>query len=124
MGDKTVDERRVHARILTRVLVDFDSSDTYLYDYSNDLSEGGIFIETENPLPSGSELTLRFTLPNIDRVFEVKGTVKWKSDTKLQDANPQKKMPRGMGIQFSEMEDIDREMIRKYVQESLAKQGY
>ena len=70
-GDKTMSERRVHARILTRMLVDFDSADTYLYDYSNDLSEGGIFIETEKPLAPGTELTLRFTLPNVDRVFEV-----------------------------------------------------
>lgn len=118
MADKLESERRIHVRVLVRVLVDFESPDTYLYDYSNNLSEGGIFIETEKPLSVGSPLTLRFTLPGVDRVFEAKGGVVWVNDT---SEGKQKRVPEmgvGMGIQFNEIDDTDRKFIREYVEKS------
>ena len=114
MTDK-VQERRKFFRVLVRVLVDFESPDTYLYDYSSNLSEGGIFIETEKPFEQGSSLTLRFTLPGVDRVFEAKGAVRWLNmpgedgERLVPDLGP------GMGIQFVDIEETDQDFIRQYV---------
>jgi type IV pilus assembly protein PilZ len=112
-------ERRKHVRILVRVLVDFESPDTYLYDYSSNLSEGGIFVETDTPHPIGTTLTLRFTLPGVDRVFEAKGEVKWQNNLGEKGNLPVPDLGRGMGIQFADMEDSDREILQKYVRETL-----
>jgi len=107
-----VKEQRKYARVLVRVLVDFESPNAYLYDYSNDLSEGGIFVETESPSPPGTPLTLRFTLPDVDRVFEARGKVAWIHDGQGAIG---KSVARGMGVEFVSVEEKDRKLIQEYV---------
>jgi len=80
------EERRTFPRHFVRILVDFSSTDSFLYDYSNDLSEGGVFIQTTNPLEPGEQMNLRFTLPGTDRLFQLKGEVAWVH--KKQNPNP------------------------------------
>jgi type IV pilus assembly protein PilZ len=106
-------ERRKSPRVLLRALVDYESPDTYLYDYSTDLSEGGIFIETEKPLSEGTPLTLRFTLPDVDRVFELKARVAWRNEARIG------KLRRGMGVQFETMDAADRKAITDYISKVL-----
>ncbi|HLG20629.1 MAG TPA: TIGR02266 family protein [Bdellovibrionota bacterium] len=112
-------ERRQKPRVLVRVLVDFESPDTYLYDYSNNLSEGGIFIETEKPFSIGTPITLRFTLPNIDRVFEARGKVVWLNTAPPGTERPVSKMSQGMGVEFGSLDETDLNLIRKYIQEAI-----
>jgi type IV pilus assembly protein PilZ len=116
-------ERRKQPRVFVRALVDYESPGTFLYDYSKDLSEGGIFLETERPLPTGTPVTLRFTLPDIDRVFEVKGKVAWINETKPKGGAKAPKFQVGMGVQFEEMEEEDRKTIRDYVTKLLKRSG-
>ena len=114
------EERRRNPRVMVRVLVDFESTETYFYDYSNNLSEGGIYIETDRPLPMGSPLTLRFTLPNIDRVFQADGKVAWVYQPVPGDAGPPAQvLGRGMGIQFLRLDDDDKNLIQQYIDSSL-----
>ncbi len=110
-------ERRKHVRILVRVLVDFESPDTYLYDYSSNLSEGGIFIETDTPSPVGTELTLRFTLPGLDRVFEAKSVIRWLNQAGENGNHPVPSLGPGMGIEFLEMEPADKDLIKSFIQD-------
>lgn len=111
-----IDERRKAPRIMVRVLVDYESSDTYFYDYSNNLSEGGIYIETDRPLPIGSPITLRFTLPGLDRVFETKGNVAWVYIKKPGDEGPPAEvLGPGMGIEFKELNEADIKLIHDYL---------
>ena len=117
MVSKKIQERRKHPRVMLRALVDYESTDTYLYDYSTDLSEGGIFIETEKSLPEGTALTLRFTLPNVDRVFEVKASVAW------MNRGRSKQLPPGMGVRFESMDEADRKAITDYISSVSKKTG-
>jgi uncharacterized protein (TIGR02266 family) len=114
-------ERRRYPRVIVRALVDYESPDTYLYDYSGDLSEGGIFIETENPLPQGTPLTLRFTLPNIESVFEVKAKVAWVNERASDGGESGKRLARGMGVQFESMDDADKATIQGYIRKAFGK---
>ena len=114
---QTGSERRKFVRLLVRVLVDFESPDTYLYDYSSNLSEGGIFVETDKPTDVGTELTLRFTLPGLDRVFEAKGVVRWQNESGEDGSRPVPSLGPGMGIEFIEMDQTDKTLLRKFVTE-------
>jgi uncharacterized protein (TIGR02266 family) len=108
---------------MVRVLVDFESSDTYFYDYSNNLSEGGIYIATDRILPVGTPITLRFTLPNIDRVFQAEGNVAWIYDPKTSDEGPPSEvLGKGMGVQFSGMDEKDLELVKSYISNAIKKQ--
>jgi uncharacterized protein (TIGR02266 family) len=111
-----VTEKRKNPRIMVRVLVDFESDNTYFYDYSNNLSEGGIFVETDKLLPVGTSLTLRFTLPSVDRVFQAIGRVAWLYDPKAGDEGPPRQvLGRGMGVEFKNLDATDLELIQRYV---------
>jgi len=74
--------------------------------FSRDVSRGGMFVETRDPLPIGSEITIRFHLndggPIVVALAEVKYHV-----TKL-----------GMGVQFLELSPEDCKRIDDYVAKS------
>jgi type IV pilus assembly protein PilZ len=102
-------DRRKHPRIFLRALVDYESQDTFIYDYSKDLSQGGIFIQTDKPLKINDVIELKFSLPDIAKVFNVKGEVKW---TNTEEGEG---LMKGMGIEFKDMSAEDRKMLQEYV---------
>jgi c-di-GMP-binding flagellar brake protein YcgR len=71
--------------------------------FSRDVSLGGMFIETTDPLPVGSCITVRFNLGHNDRVVTAIAQVAYHVE----------KM--GMGVMFKEIEPKDREAIEEYV---------
>jgi len=110
MSDSKI-ERREHPRVLMRALVDYESQDTFLYDYSRDLSEGGLFIQTDKPLAIGEVITLKFTLPNVDKVFEIAGIVRWTNPDSVEG------LLKGMGVEFKDVCESDKKLIEDYVKE-------
>lgn len=92
-------ERRQKRRRSVRMLVDYVSRQGVRCEYATTLGEGGLFVETETPLPAGAPLRLRFRLPGSARVHEVEGRVAWVREpaTERDDAYPP-----GMGIRFTD----------------------
>lgn len=74
--------------------------------FSRDLSLGGMFVETRDPLPVGSEINLRFHLGDGGSIVVALAEVKY-SITKL-----------GMGVEFLEISPADRKRIEDYVAKS------
>ncbi len=103
-------ERRKHPRVLIRAMVDYESQDTFLYDYSQNLSEGGLFINTKNPLSVGEVLDLKFSLPDVEKVFQVKGEVRWVIEDEKDG------LMRGMGIAFKDLDEDDKKLIQSYIE--------
>jgi type IV pilus assembly protein PilZ len=109
----TIADRNDH-RVPIQLLVDYRAGGTYLFDFCKDLGSGGVFIETKQPLSSGSSLDLTFTIPDSKETLSAKGKVIW-SQAPIpgrSDVNP------GMGVQFSEFNESQRktldEFIRRY----------
>jgi c-di-GMP-binding flagellar brake protein YcgR len=71
----------------------------------SDISAGGFFIQTHNPLPEGSVITFRFVLPrgNPDMPVTGQGTVIWQ------------KTLQGMGIRFDQLNSVDEARIKAYL---------
>ena len=74
--DEHVQERR-HRRRTVRILVDYSSASGVHCEYATTLGAGGLFIETEQPLPRGTSLKVRFRLPGGEGVHEIEGRVAW-----------------------------------------------
>lgn len=112
---KTPSEKdlRRDERVPLKARVDYEllSEDAFLFEYTSNLSRGGIFLATRNPLPVGTQLSLRFSLPNGEGSIETAGQVAWVNEYKRggKNLNP------GMGIEFVNLLDSDREAISRLV---------
>jgi uncharacterized protein (TIGR02266 family) len=101
---RTAPRKELHAEIGFR-------SDTNFYvGFTEDISEGGLFVATHMLRPVGEELELCFTLPNGHEV-KLAGVVRWLRDPYdySDEARP------GMGVQFREVRGDDLAMIREFV---------
>jgi uncharacterized protein (TIGR02266 family) len=70
-------DRRRYRRRTVRVLVEYLSDAGLCCDTATTLGAGGLFIETDQPLPVGSEIKLTFKLPERDTRHEIEGRVSW-----------------------------------------------
>jgi type IV pilus assembly protein PilZ len=100
-------ERRRNDRFEVTWQVDCETEDTFLYAYITNISEMGIFVKTDKPLPVGTELVLRFAPPSAQETFVLKGVVQWVNPIRPlgENLNP------GMGIRFQSLALADRERI-------------
>ncbi len=69
---------------------------TFCYT-TQDLSEGGLFLETDAPLTVGEVLDIELALPGEEGSFEVRGRVRWVRDTESAVEHSNKP---GMGVEF------------------------
>ena len=90
------ESRRRFRRLTLRVLVDYAGPEGLRCDYATTLGAGGLFIESDDPLPAGSLLKVRFRLPGCQRLHEIEGRVVWAHGA---GPDPGGKAP-GMGIAF------------------------
>ncbi|MCL2823090.1 MAG: TIGR02266 family protein [Polyangiaceae bacterium] len=79
----------------------------FLADYTRNISKGGTFIQTDNPLPIDTIFHFFLVVPGIKDPFELIGKVVW-AVTEI-DASPAN--PAGMGIEFQHRDDGDRKRI-------------
>lgn len=97
-------DRRRHLRTELIVRVDYATIDELFSEFTRDINEGGLFIETEKPQPAGTEVTMHFNLPGSDETLSTVGRVA--HVTSGDDV-----MPPGMGIEFEELSPEDRTRI-------------
>ncbi len=101
-------ERRRSHRAELIVRVDYSTVDELFQEFTGDINEGGLFLETETPRDPGTEVLLRFSLPGSDQIIETIGTVVRISDGT--DGGP-----RGMGIEFEDLQDDARAHIDQLI---------
>jgi type IV pilus assembly protein PilZ len=104
-------DRRGSDRFDVTWSVDCETDDTFLYAYITNISEMGIFVKTENPLPVGARLVLRFAPPDASSPFVLRGVVHWINPLRPlgENLNP------GMGIRFESLDPNDRERLVEIV---------
>ncbi len=100
-------DRRSHERFEVTWSVDCVTEDTFLYATLGNISAMGIFVRTTEPLPVGTQLTLRFAPPSSEEPFVLRGRVQWLNKVRPNHDNPNP----GMGIRFMDLSAPDRERI-------------
>jgi uncharacterized protein (TIGR02266 family) len=94
------------SKVDTKSEVHFDEGMTF--SKSTDMSNGGIFITTPEPLGQGSEVSLSLQIPGEESV-EIKGVVRWVRESDDDESKS------GMGIEFVDISENDLENIKKVV---------
>jgi uncharacterized protein (TIGR02266 family) len=77
------------------------------------ISGGGVFIETDEQLPMGTELTLHLELPDHDEALKLKGRVVWINPKDLTH------LKKGVGIEFDKLDSAQQESIEQLIYENL-----
>ena len=87
--------------------------------FTIDLGVRGVFVERAARLPLGEEVFLTFPLPGNEIRIRARCRVAWwhAPDTPLES----KALPAGLGLEFAEVSDRDRERIRRQVTEYLSR---
>ena len=106
---QTTVERRLSPRAPVTVRVDYSTIDAIFSEFTRNINEGGLFIETERPLPLDEQVQLHFRLPGIDDSFKVSGRVAWIKEAGVEG-------PAGMGIEFENLDEGARLRIDEIVQ--------
>jgi uncharacterized protein (TIGR02266 family) len=101
-------DRRQSERHDLKIRVDYSAVDAFFSEFTSNINEGGMFIETESPAPLDSIVQLQCRLPDLERPVKLRGRVAWVSDGKS-DAPP------GMGIEFQDLSDEIRQTINAVV---------
>ncbi len=68
-------EQRQDERIPCLIAVDYSTSERFYRDFIQDLSNGGVFIETREPLEVGQSLSLTFSIPKTQSNFKITGKI-------------------------------------------------
>jgi len=107
-GVRTRIERRRSPRSPLEVRVDYTTVDAFFSEFTRDINEGGIFIETENPPALESTVSLRFQLPGSPEAIKVGGRVARVTDGDARE-------PPGMAIEFENLDAVARRRIDEIV---------
>lgn len=111
MSDDHSDTRRFN-RVPVSLEVQYRTKGSFLVSYSLNLSKGGIFLETSDLYPIGTELTVRFEVPGNDRPIETSARVMW-----VRRKTSEEGLPPGLGLQFHMLEENIGKIIDNLVQD-------
>ena len=104
-------DRRKHQRVPTQILIKYRNADHFFTDYIQNISRGGIFVPTHQPLPKDTRLQITFSLPDCDASITTHGIV-----VHSLQSNPENgASPSGMGIQFQALSEAQQQLIDAYV---------
>ena len=92
---------RQHIRV--QVNREFDSIEEYIAEYVSNVSQGGVFIRSKNPLPMGTRVELRFSVI-VDDVEIVEG----EGEVVRVDRTTQNM---GMGVAFTRLSAESKQVI-------------
>ena len=109
------DEKRIHPRAPVELKVDYKRVNSFLADYTKNISRGGTFIGTDKPLPIGTRLRFRISVPDVAVPINLTGEVAWIA--------PAGSAP-GMGIRFVDLEGEAREVFEARVDGSGNSAGF
>ena len=102
------EDKRINPRVATKIRAEIHTENGMTFSSSIDLSAGGIFIATPEPIDPGTEVKINIALTPIDQI-SVKGIVKW---IKEEDNNSRA----GMGVEFVDISDVALNVIKNLVE--------
>lgn len=107
---QTVIERRRTTRTPLLVRVEYATVDALFSEFTRNINEGGLFIETDNPPELDSRVQLQFCLPGGSDPIKVTGRVAWHSSGTREE-------PPGVGVEFGDLDAEARDQINLLVQQ-------
>ena len=90
------------------VRIEYSTVDALFSDFTRNINEGGIFVETEEPVPLDEKVDLKLRLPGSSELVRVQGRV-----VRVEPATSTE--PGGIAVEFGELDSHARELINAAV---------
>jgi len=103
LGERLSKGRRKHQREPFFMVADYSTEDRVYRDYIQNVSAGGVFIETHMPFTSGQEVSLAFPLPNYKKYLKIIGKVA-------------RVTPQGIGVVFKLVNQEQETMVKSLLE--------
>lgn len=110
MADKGSKSTRKSERLQHELLVAYRTVDGFITDWAVNISRGGMFINTRNPLALGSVVRLIVSLPDAAFPFDLTGRV-----IRVHPNDPESDQVPGMGIEFIDVDEDKRVRLERFV---------
>lgn len=102
--------RRGHDRASLSLEVTLEGDHNFFTGFTENISEGGLFVATHMPRKVGERLVVQVTLPGASVAVRAECEVRWlRLFSETSDAPP------GMGLRFLSLSDGDRREITEFV---------
>jgi uncharacterized protein (TIGR02266 family) len=105
------DNKRKATRLHHEIPVAYRSVGSFLTDWATNISQGGLFINTRNPLPVGTAVRILIQLPGEPHAAAIEARV-----TRVTDYNNHHNMVPGMGVEFTDLPTERRAELERFVQ--------
>ncbi len=113
-------DRRSFPRAAIDLNVEYKKLNTFFHDYTRNISQGGTFIRTPNPLEIDTEFMFKLTVPELMEPLSIRGRVKWIIAEEDAGVDPENPDP-GMGIKFLYETEEDRLRVETTVERLMTK---
>ena len=97
-------------RVAVQVRVDLRSENTFFTGFSENISEGGLFIATEAPHQIGDEIDVELALMGDGQKISQRVVVRW-----IRPLEAAGGLPAGMGVQFIELSTHEKAALQEFV---------
>jgi type IV pilus assembly protein PilZ len=101
---------RMAPRLEYELPVAYRTVSGFVTDWAVNISRGGLFINTQKPLPVGTGVRLIISLPGTDFPFDLTGRV-----TRVNESHGTSNQVPGMAIEFVDVDDEKRSRIEAFV---------
>ncbi|GEM_PF-2468570 len=114
-GERVFHSRK-HPRVPLLMEVEYTKGRKLNKGLSHDISHGGVFISSSDPLPGGKTTTIRFVLDPEKEPLKIKGRVAWVLEREKESISHH---PTGMGVEFLFDDDKKRVVMGEFVRDLL-----
>ena len=112
-------DKRASPRVNADFTLRFETVDQFALAYGTEISTGGMFLATTEPLPIGSELQVRLVLPETFAEITLRASVAHVRSVQAADAAG---LPAGMGVRFLDRDPATQAKLEGFVAERMAAQ--
>jgi uncharacterized protein (TIGR02266 family) len=102
---------REHARYVVDLTVDCSTRDAFVSNRVTNLSRGGLFISSDQPLPIATEVDLTLRLPDTHTCITARGRVVWNYDIRKGTS----RIVPGMGIRLLDLKPEEQQKLVAYL---------
>jgi type IV pilus assembly protein PilZ len=111
-------EQREFPRESIELVVRYQRLNAFFADYVKNISRGGTFVATAEPLPPDTEFVFSLGVPQMEDPIQLRAKVMWVTSPDVESAAN----PAGMGIQFQYQDAEERGRLERLIEQLIVDQ--